>query len=58
VPVHEAAREPGHRKPASAPGSRTAARSADARTRPGKAALHEAWPESSRPKPRLNLDSM
>jgi hypothetical protein len=32
VPVHEAAREPGHRKPASAPGSRTAARSADART--------------------------
>jgi eukaryotic-like serine/threonine-protein kinase len=54
VPVREAAREPGHRKPA----SRSAAHSADARTRPGKAASHETWPENSRPKPRLNLDSM
>lgn len=55
VPVREAVREPGHRK---APASRSAAHSADSRTRAAKAASHEAWPDSSRPKPRLNLDGI
>jgi hypothetical protein len=54
LPVREVVRERAHRKPA----SRSAAHSADSPTRAGKPAEHEAWPESSRPKPRLNLDGL